>query len=87
MHATKINEPLLMIHGEIDNNPGTFPVQSERMFQAIKGNGGTVRFVELPFESHGYMARESVEHTLFEMFNWFDKHVKGATSTQPQASD
>ena len=78
MHADKINEPMLMIHGEADNNSGTFPVQSKRMYQAIKGNGGTVRLVMLPNESHGYRARESVLHTQAEMIAWFDKHVKNA---------
>jgi dipeptidyl aminopeptidase/acylaminoacyl peptidase len=73
MYADKIKAPLLLIHGEADNNPGTFPMQSERLFQAIRGNGGTVRYVVLPFESHGYTARESVEHTLYEMIAWFDK--------------
>ncbi len=78
MHAAKINEPLLLIHGEADNNSGTFPMQSQRMFQAVKGNGGTVRLVMLPNESHGYRARESVLHTHAEMINWFDKYVKNA---------
>ena len=76
MHADKINEPILLVHGEADNNSGTFPVQSTRMYQAIKGNGGTVRLVMLPNESHGYRARESVLHTQAEMIAWFDKHVK-----------
>lgn len=75
-HANKINEPILLIHGEADNNSGTFPIQSERLFQAIKGNGGTARLVLLPFESHGYSARESVLHVLAEMFEWADKYVK-----------
>lgn len=78
MNAHKINEPLLLIHGEADNNPGTFPVQSERMYQAVRGTGGTVRYVTLPLESHGYAARESTEHTLHEMISWFDKYVKNA---------
>jgi dipeptidyl aminopeptidase/acylaminoacyl peptidase len=78
MHADKIKRPILLIHGEADNNTGTFPIQSERMYQAIRGNGGTVRYVTLPFESHGYAARESTEHTLWEMIGWFNKHVKGA---------
>jgi dipeptidyl aminopeptidase/acylaminoacyl peptidase len=78
MIANKIKEPILLIHGEADNNQGTFPIQSERMFMAIRGNGGTVRYVTLPHESHGYSARESVEHVLFEMVSWFDKHVKSA---------
>jgi dipeptidyl aminopeptidase/acylaminoacyl peptidase len=73
-HANKINEPLLIIHGEADNNPGTFTIQSERLFQAIKGNGGTARLVLLPHESHGYRARESVLHVLSEMFEWANKH-------------
>ena len=77
-YANKINEPILLIHGEADNNQGTFPIQSERMFAAIRGNGGTARLVMLPLESHGYAAKESIEHTLFEMINWFDKHVKNA---------
>jgi dipeptidyl aminopeptidase/acylaminoacyl peptidase len=76
--ANKINEPLLLIHGEADNNTGTFPIQSERLFAAMQGTGGTARLVMLPHESHGYSARESVEHTLFEMINWFDKYVKNA---------
>ncbi|MGI9519600.1 MAG: alpha/beta hydrolase family protein [Pirellulaceae bacterium] len=79
MHADKINEPILLIHGEADNNSGTFPVQSKRMYQAIKGNGGTVRLVMLPNESHGYRARESVLHTQAEMIAWFDEHVKNAS--------
>ena len=81
MHANKINEPLLLIHGEEDNNSGTFPMQSRRMYQAIKGNGGTVRLVMLPEESHGYRARESVLHTQSEMIAWFDKHLKSASRT------
>jgi dipeptidyl aminopeptidase/acylaminoacyl peptidase len=76
--ADKIKEPILMIHGEADNNQGTFPIQSERMFAAIRGNGGTARLVMLPLEQHGYSARESIDHTLFEMIDWFDKYVKNA---------
>jgi dipeptidyl aminopeptidase/acylaminoacyl peptidase len=78
MHADKINEPLLLIHGENDNNSGTFPIQSKRMYQAVKGNGGTVRLCMLPSESHGYRARESILHTHAEMISWFDKYVKHA---------
>jgi dipeptidyl aminopeptidase/acylaminoacyl peptidase len=83
MAANKINEPLLLIHGEADNNPGTFPIQSERLYHAIRGNGGTVRLVMLPHESHGYVARESVEHVLYEMLAWFDKYVKNAPPREP----
>lgn len=77
-YADKINEPILLIHGEADNNTGTFPIQSERLFAALQGTGGTARLVMLPHESHGYSARQSVEHTLFEMISWFDKYVKNA---------
>ncbi|MDX2151878.1 MAG: prolyl oligopeptidase family serine peptidase [Bryobacteraceae bacterium] len=77
-HAHKIKEPLLLIHGEMDNNAGTHPIQSDRMYQAVRGNGGIVRYVTLPYESHGYAAKESIEHTLHEMISWFDKHVKNA---------
>jgi dipeptidyl aminopeptidase/acylaminoacyl peptidase len=76
MHAHKINEPILLIHGEADNNSGTFPIQSRRLFHAIKGHGATARLVMLPNESHGYRAKESVLHVLAEMFEWFDKYVK-----------
>jgi dipeptidyl aminopeptidase/acylaminoacyl peptidase len=75
-YANKINEPILLIHGEADNNSGTFPIQSERLFQAINGNGGTARLVMLPHESHGYLARESVLHVLAEMFDWADLYIK-----------
>ena len=74
--ADKIKEPILLIHGTHDNNQGTFPVQSERMFAAIKGNGGNVRYVQLPLESHGYIAKESRRHVIWEMVNWLDTHVK-----------
>lgn len=77
-NAQKVNEPLLMIHGQADSNPGTFPVQSERMYQAVRGNGGTVRLVLLPHEDHGYSARESIGHVLAEQIEWFDTHVKNA---------
>jgi dipeptidyl aminopeptidase/acylaminoacyl peptidase len=77
-YADKIKRPILLIHGEADDNSGTFPIQSERMYQAIKGNGGVVRYVTLPNEAHGYQALESVEHVQWEMINWFDKWVKNA---------
>ena len=77
-YADKIKTPLLMIHGEADNNPGTFPIQSERLYNAIKGHGGTARFVQLPFESHGYAAKENILHMLWEMTEWLDKYVKHA---------
>ena len=76
MHANKINEPILLIHGEADNNSGTFPIQSRRLYHALKGHGAIARLVMLPNESHGYRARESVLHVLAEMFEWFDKYVK-----------
>ncbi len=76
MHADKIKEPLLLIHGEADNNSGTFPMQSERFYGALKGHGAMVRLVMLPHESHGYRARESVMHMLWEMTEWLDTHVK-----------
>jgi dipeptidyl aminopeptidase/acylaminoacyl peptidase len=85
-YANKINEPILLIHGEADNNQGTFPIQSERLYAAISGNGGTARLVMLPLEAHGYSARESVEHTLYEMIQWFDKHVKNAKPRGPQTA-
>jgi dipeptidyl aminopeptidase/acylaminoacyl peptidase len=75
-YADKIKDPLLFIHGDSDNNPGTFTLQSERMFQAIKGLGGVSRLVLLPYESHGYQARENILHMLWEMDSWLDKWVK-----------
>jgi dipeptidyl aminopeptidase/acylaminoacyl peptidase len=84
MHAGKINEPMLMIHGEADNNSGTFPMQSERMFEAMKGLGGTCRLVMLPHESHGYRARESVLHMLWETEQWMQAYVK---DLQPPATE
>ena len=77
-YADKIKTPLLLIHGDADNNTGTYPIQSERLFNAIKGHGGTVRYVSLPFESHGYAAQESVLHTLAEQYEWLEKYVKKA---------
>jgi dipeptidyl aminopeptidase/acylaminoacyl peptidase len=77
-YAHKINEPILLMHGEADNNAGTYPIQSERFYMALKGHGATVRYVTLPAEAHGYAARESVLHTVAEMLNWADKYAKHA---------
>ncbi|PPV05437.1 hypothetical protein XBLMG947_3372 [Xanthomonas bromi] len=77
-HADKINEPLLIVHGMDDANPGTETTQAPRLFQAIRGNGGTARLVLLPFEPHWYSARESNEDVVAEMLEWFDRYVKNA---------
>jgi dipeptidyl aminopeptidase/acylaminoacyl peptidase len=77
-NANKINEPILMIHGEADDNSGTFPIQSQRLYMALKGHGATVRYVTLPNEAHGYAAKESIFHTVTETLNWLDKYVKNA---------
>jgi dipeptidyl aminopeptidase/acylaminoacyl peptidase len=94
-YANQITAPVLLIHGEKDANSGTFPVQSQRLFQAIQANGGTARLVLLPHESHGYVARESVLHVLAEQFGWLDRWlgdgpgaahdaaVSGTTRTTP----
>jgi dipeptidyl aminopeptidase/acylaminoacyl peptidase len=76
MFADKITTPLLLVHGEMDDNPGTFPIQSERLYNAIKGNGGTVRYVVLPYEAHGYRGRENLLHLLYEQNAWLEKYVK-----------
>ena len=75
LYANQIKEPLLLTHGESDNNSGTFPIQTERLYQALAGNGGTVRYVSLPHESHGYTARESVGHVQWEMSNWLKTYL------------
>ena len=78
-YADKVKTPILLIHGEADNNSGTFPLQSERFYNALKGHGATVRYVVLPAEAHGYAARESILHMLWEMNTWLDKYVKNPT--------
>lgn len=87
MHAEKVNEPLLLIHGEADNNSGTYPMQSERYFNALKGLGATARLVILPKESHGYRAKESILHVLWEQDMWLDKYVKNRTEELPESSE
>jgi dipeptidyl aminopeptidase/acylaminoacyl peptidase len=89
-NAHKIRKPILLIHGEADDNTGTFPIQTERFYQAIKGNGGTARMVMLPDEAHAYRARETVLHVLAEMFDWADRWTKekpegGASKTAAAA--
>eukprot|EP00190_Bangiopsis_sp_CCMP1999_P000371 CAMPEP_0198732252 /NCGR_PEP_ID=MMETSP1475-20131203/34630_1 /TAXON_ID= ORGANISM="Unidentified sp., Strain CCMP1999" /NCGR_SAMPLE_ID=MMETSP1475 /ASSEMBLY_ACC=CAM_ASM_001111 /LENGTH=868 /DNA_ID=CAMNT_0044495321 /DNA_START=62 /DNA_END=2668 /DNA_ORIENTATION=- len=76
--ADKIETPLLLVHGEADNNPGTFPLQSERLFQALKGLGKRAKYVLLPAEGHGYRARESTLHTLHEMTEWLERYCGGS---------
>ena len=75
--ADKVKSPILIIHGNDDSNPGTRTYQSEVFFEAVRGTGGVTRLVLLPFEDHGYRARESVEHVLWEQLRWFDMYLKG----------
>jgi dipeptidyl aminopeptidase/acylaminoacyl peptidase len=77
-NAHRIKEPILLIHGEADDNSGTFPIQSERLYMALKGHGATVRYTTLPHEAHGYAARESILHVVWEMLTWLDTYVKDA---------
>jgi dipeptidyl aminopeptidase/acylaminoacyl peptidase len=84
MHAEKVDEPILLIHGDSDNNSGTYPMQSERYYNALKGLGATTRLVMLPHESHGYRARESILHMLWETNRWLEKYVTKAT---PRAAE
>ena len=81
LSAEKIKSALLLVHGEADDNTGTFPIQSERMYAAVRGNGGVVRLVTLPYEAHGYRGRESIEHVLYEEISWFDKYVKDSNAS------
>ncbi|GHT44389.1 hypothetical protein FACS189438_2860 [Bacteroidia bacterium] len=76
-YAHQLNGALLLVHGEADNNSGTFPIQSERLFAALKGHGGVSRFVLLPYESHGYAAKENILHLLYETDAWLEKYAKG----------
>jgi dipeptidyl aminopeptidase/acylaminoacyl peptidase len=76
-YAHKIKTPILLVHGDTDDNTGTYPIQSERMFQALKGNGGNVRYVSLPYEAHGYRGKENILHLLWEEHMWLEKYVKG----------
>ncbi|WP_432708493.1 prolyl oligopeptidase family serine peptidase [Pedobacter sp.] len=77
-YANKIKTPLLLIHGDSDDNPGTFPINSERLFNAVKGFGGTTRLVFLPYEAHSYKGKENILHMLWEMNAWLDTYVKKA---------
>ncbi|HAJ98520.1 MAG TPA: S9 family peptidase, partial [Bacteroidales bacterium] len=79
MFADRITTPLLLIHGAEDNNAGTFPMQSERFYDALRGHGATTRLVMLPHESHGYRARESILHMHWERLQWFNRFVKNRT--------
>jgi dipeptidyl aminopeptidase/acylaminoacyl peptidase len=84
--ANQIKDPILLIHGEADDNSGTFPIQSDRMYQALRGNGATVRLVFLPDEAHGYRGKETIEHILWEKSRWFDTYVKNAPATAVSAA-
>jgi dipeptidyl aminopeptidase/acylaminoacyl peptidase len=83
-YAHQVKDPILLMHGEADDNSGTFPIQSERFYMALKGQGATVRYVTLPFEAHGYAGRETLLHVLAERIAWFDKYVKNAPPRQSQ---
>ena len=84
MHADKMKTPLLLIHGEADNNSGTYPMQSERYFNALKGLGATARLVMLPKESHGYRAKESIMHLLWEQDQWLETYVKNLETMEAE---
>lgn len=81
-YADKIKTPMLMIHGDADDNPGTFPIQSERLYNAVKGHGGTVRFISLPYEAHSYRGKENLLHMLYEQDAWLNKYVKNAGKSE-----
>ncbi|HEX3464976.1 MAG TPA: prolyl oligopeptidase family serine peptidase, partial [Candidatus Elarobacter sp.] len=85
-YANAIKDPLLLIHGMADDNTGTFPIQSERLYAAIQGNGGTARLVMLPYEAHGYVGRESVETTVAEMLDWLNRWL-GPARTSVKAAE
>jgi dipeptidyl aminopeptidase/acylaminoacyl peptidase len=87
MHAEKVDEPILLLHGEADTNPGTFPIQSQRFYHAVKGLGGTIKLVMYPHEQHGYRARETVLDALYQQFEWFDRWVKNAPARDETATD
>jgi dipeptidyl aminopeptidase/acylaminoacyl peptidase len=87
MYANQFHAPILLIHGMADNNSGTFPIQSQRLYMALKGNGASVRYVQLPDEAHGYQARESIEDMIWEMLRWFDTYVKPVTPQQQQGAE
>jgi dipeptidyl aminopeptidase/acylaminoacyl peptidase len=82
--ADKITTPILLIHGDADDNTGTYPIQSERMFNAIKGHGGTVKYISLPYEAHSYRGRENLLHMLNEQFLWLEKYVKNGKNTKSE---
>jgi dipeptidyl aminopeptidase/acylaminoacyl peptidase len=84
--ADSIAEPILLIHGEADDNTGTFPIQSERMFAALKGLGARAELVTYPYEAHGYAARETLLDCVARMIDWYDRYVKNAGPPQPAAS-
>ena len=86
-YANKIKHPLLLIHGAADNNNGTFPIQSERFYNALKGHGATTRYVQLPHESHGYRGRENVLHMLWEMENWLNGYVKTPSTDRKSGNE
>jgi len=85
-YADKLKTPLLLVHGGDDANPGTTPLQSTKLYEAIRGNGGVTRLVVLPYEPHWYAARESNEQLVYEMLRWFDKYVKDAPAGTQTAS-
>jgi dipeptidyl aminopeptidase/acylaminoacyl peptidase len=86
-YANQVKDPILLMHGEADDNSGTFPIQSERFYMALKGHGATVRYITLPFEAHGYAARETLLHVLAERISWFDKWVKNAPAKGAETSE
>ena len=83
-YAKDVKDPILLMHGEADDNSGTFPIQSERFYMALKGQGATVRYITLPFEAHGYAGRETLLDVLAERINWFDRYVKNAGPRGPE---
>ncbi len=87
MHAEKVDEPILLLHGEADTNSGTFPIQSRRFYHAVKGLGGTIKLVMYPHEQHGYRGRETVLDALYQQFTWFDRWVKNAPPREEAATD
>ena len=80
--ADKISGALLMYHALEDQNVGTAPISSIRMFHALQGLGKPAALYMYHYEDHSDATYASDLDLWARWFAWFDVYVKNPQSKQ-----
>jgi dipeptidyl aminopeptidase/acylaminoacyl peptidase len=84
LYADRLTGALLLYHGIEDQNVGTDPINSVRLFHALQGMGKTVALYMYPYEDHGPATRETLLDLWGRWTAWLDLYVKNAGRMEPK---